>query len=129
MSCDVESSGNGKLDGNWRIASIDTLATGGTADYSGKLIYWAVQHKLLSLYDSDDQLPHFLLRFNHNGDTLKVYEPYYYNREEGDEKVEDAAVLNPYGIHALEENFMVEALSSSKMIIRSETLRIKFNKW
>jgi hypothetical protein len=129
LSCDIESSGNGKLDGNWRIASIDTLATGRMADYSNKLIYWAFQNNLLSLYDTNGEESHILMRFNHTGDTLKLYEPYLYDREKGDIKLEDKTVLKDYGITSLEENFFVEALSGSKMVLRSGTLRIKFKKW
>lgn len=42
-SCNVETSGNGSLDGFWHLERVDTLATGGTTDYSSGYVFWGVQ--------------------------------------------------------------------------------------
>lgn len=127
-SCDIESSGNGKLDGNWRIVSIDTLSNSRQSDYSSRLTFWAVQHDLLYLYDTDGAAQRCLMRFDHTDDTLRVFNPYLYDRDNGDVELDNAELLMPYGINKIDEKFIVEALSSSKMILKSDMLRVKFIK-
>ncbi len=45
-SCNVETSDNGPLDGFWHLERVDTLATGGTTDYSSGYVFWGVQKDL-----------------------------------------------------------------------------------
>lgn len=129
-ACDLETSGNGKLDGFWHLESVDTLS-GGFNDLSQKRIFWAFQKDLLELSDKDYVLSHCLMRFNRDGGALKLSDPYLYDREsgEGDHPLMDAAVLNPYGINAIETTFTVEKLSSSKMVLNDGTLRLYFTKF
>ena len=49
MSCDLETSDNGKLDGFWHLERIDTLATGRALDMSGEKVFWSFQVNLLQL--------------------------------------------------------------------------------
>lgn len=127
-ACSLESSDNGDLDGMWRLTAVDTLATNGTKDMEGTRLYWSVQAKLLQLDDKNNTNISLLLRFEHTGNTLRLYEPYIYNRLEGDKPLNDVTLLAPYGINALEESCEVEALSSSKMILKTPSLRLKFKK-
>ena len=94
----------------------------------GTRLYWSVQAKLLQLDDKNNTSISLLLRFEHTGNTLRLYEPYIYNRLEGDKPLNDVTLLAPYGINALEESCEVEALSSSKMILKTPSLRLKFKK-
>ena len=64
-SCDIETSGNGKLDGYWHMTAVDTIATGGTADLSQKRLFWGVQHKLINLSDRDNLAYNIWMRFEH----------------------------------------------------------------
>ena len=43
MSCDLETSDNGKLDGFWHLEKVDTIATGGVCDMSKEFVFWSVQ--------------------------------------------------------------------------------------
>jgi hypothetical protein len=124
-SCELETSGNGDLDGYWHLVTVDTLSTGGTANLKDSVVYWAVQHKLLQLSGTHGR---FLLRFNHTADTLALSEPYTYDREDGDKPVEDATVLKPFGINSLNARFLIEKLNGSKMILSNDVVRLYFKK-
>lgn len=52
MSCDLETSDNGKLDGFWHLERIDTLATGRALDMSGEKVFWSFQVNLLQLQEA-----------------------------------------------------------------------------
>ncbi|SDZ83522.1 Lipocalin-like domain-containing protein [Segatella bryantii] len=127
-SCTLETSDNGDLDGFWHLEAIDTLATGGHHDLSDQKLFWGVEHKLIALQGSDFR---FYFRFTYTGDSLKLFSPYinhwHQDKEDGgDIPVDDPEILRPYGIQNLEENFAVEALSGSKMILRSKELKLYF---
>lgn len=127
-SCELETSGNGKLDGMWKLVSVDTLSTSGVRAMSGERIFWSFQHKLLQLDDKSGSCQSVLFRFEHNGGSLRLYDPYLYDRDNGDAPVTDTGALAPFGISSLEENYTVESLSGSKMVLRSENLRLNFRK-
>ena len=127
--CDIETSGNGDLDGYWSLRRIDTLATAGTADVSERRIFWSVQHDLLQTDDHTHAHISCLFRFQHTGNTLMVSSPYYYGRIEGDQPVEDVEALRPFGINAIPETFTIDKLNSSDMVLRSETLTLYFRKY
>ena len=60
---EIETSGNGDLDGFWNLTQVDSTATGVTADVHEQRLFWSVQHKLLQLSDYQNQNPMCLLRF------------------------------------------------------------------
>lgn len=128
-SCELETSSNGHLDGYWHMVSVDTLATGGTCDMSEKRMFWAVQAKLLQLFNRDNALaPSFFMRFDHGDGTLRLYAPYEDKRSEGDIEVTEPTPLRPFGISATDETFKVEQLSGSHMVLTGATLRLSFRK-
>lgn len=138
VSCTIESSKNGDLDGFWHLERIDTLATGKTSDYSEKRIFWGIEHKLLYVKDADAGTRGYLLRFEQTSDSLKLSSPYKFNWHEdqgsdeepgGDIPVKNVEPLRPFGLNALEEKFAKEALDGSKMILRSKTLRLYFKRF
>ena len=53
MSCEIETSGNGDLDGFWHLVRVDTLSTGGMCDMSGRRVFWSVQVGILNATDYD----------------------------------------------------------------------------
>ena len=133
-SCTLETSDNGKLDGFWHLVSEEVLSADTTIDLSGQRIFWGVEYKLLNVSDKDGVYGDYYLRFNHDGDSLRVYSPYKNNWHEngedgGDITVEDASVLLPFGISALDETFLVEQLGSSKMVLKSSAYRLRFKKF
>ncbi len=125
-SCTLETSKNGKLDGMWQLYSLDSLDNGTTVDMRSSHVFWAVQVRLLEARNRDVRI---LLRFNHSGDSLFLYDPYTNDRDLSDVKVTDAAKLAPLGINNLEEHFAVKALNSSNMVLEAPTLRLYFRKY
>ena len=69
-----------------------------------------------------------LFRFEHSGDTLRLYSPYIYDRINGDVVLTDVIMLMPFGVNALDETFSVETIDGGKMVLRSEDLRLRFRK-
>lgn len=134
-SCTLEASHNGNLDGLWHIESIETTtvdtstgeSTTQTNDLSEQYLFWAVQAKMLLLQNKSTG-QQYILRFKHENGTLKVYEPYLYDRTNGDKPLEKADEMIPFGITSLETVFTVEHLSSSKMILSVGKTRICFRK-
>lgn len=129
-SCELETSGNGDLDGFWHLVQVDTLQTGGVKDTSKDLFFWSFQVNLLQFSDRSYHIPIYMARFNHENGQLKVTQPCLYNRDEGNEMVteENVNVISPYGLNALEEIFRVEELSGSRMTLSNGTLRLYFKK-
>lgn len=127
-ACEIESHSNGKLDGFWHLTAIDTLATGGTCDMSSQKMFWSVQSKLLELSDRSSS-EKIIFSFRHADDSLYLTEPRVSDRRLGDPEIENVSKLSPYGVNKLEETFAVEALDGSKMILKSETLRLKLKRF
>lgn len=128
VSCDMETSDNGELDGFWHMVKADTLSTGGTCDMSGKRIFWGIQSNLLNVADYDGSSSGYMLHFEYTGTTLRTYDAYKNNRAAGDIKVEDHSLLSPFGINALDETFNIERLGSSRMTLATDSLKLEFRK-
>lgn len=127
-SCELETSGNGKLDGMWHLVSVDTLETSGVRDMSGDRIFWSFQNRLLELDDKTGANNSILFRFEMSDGVLKLHDPYIYDRENGDMPLTNIIMLSPFGVNELNEDFTVEGLDGGKMILCSNNLRLKFKK-
>ena len=130
-SCEIESSDNGKLDGFWQLATVDTLATGGSADLTATGLTWSFQGRLLQLREvtMKSKFDNILCRFSHNGNKLTVNNPAHVDREKGDPIVENVDDLRPFGINNLEETFTVVTLSNKIMVLKSDHLQLNFRKY
>ncbi len=138
-SCEIESSDNGKLDGYWHLERVDTLATGGTTDYSNQLAFWGAQLHLIGLRDQGDGThQRYYLRFRQTADSLnitKAYEDHWHEDNQNGEEGGDIPVEEPtsdlryYGINNLPEGFAKERLDGSRMVLRSKTLRLTFRRF
>lgn len=128
-SCELETSNNGALDGYWRLQQVDTLQTNGTADLSAQRLFWSVQGKILMLNDLDYRYPECVMEFEHRGGRLTLRKPLISDRAKGDSVIGDAQILHPYGIRRLDEQFEVERLDGSRMVLRGEQLRLVFTKF
>ena len=135
MSCELETSDNGNLDGFWQLYASDTLRTsdgrpGGSADMreSGKT--WAFQGRIMMLRQ-DDGFHHMevICKFEHEGQLLRVYDPHFSNREIDDPPIDDPEMLFPYGLHALDNRLQVVTLSKDWLVVQSDELRLKFRKY
>ena len=127
-ACEIESHDNGKIDGFWHLEHIDTLATGGTLDVSNEKLFWSVQVRLLEVSNKTTGAK-YIFSFRQANVSLYLSNPLVSDRIKGDPEVEDVKVLAPYGINSLDETFAVEAIDGKKMILRSETLRLKLKKF
>ncbi len=135
MSCELETSDNGNLDGMWQLYAADTLRTpdgtpGGSADMrqSGKV--WAFQGRIMMLRQSDGfHHMEVICKFEHEGQWLRVYDPHFSNREIDDPRIDDPETLFPYGLHALDNRLQVQTLSKNWLEVQTDELRLKFRKY
>ena len=121
-SCDIEHIDNGKLDGLWKLQVIDSLSNHVSVDMSASNLSYAIQGNLL-------QLGRVYFRFDHQGDSLILHDPYV-NSFDVSETLIDISLVTPFGINNIpREAFYVDELSRSKMVLRSEFLRLHFEKY
>ena len=138
-SCNIETSDNGPLDGFWHLEQVDTLATGGTTDYSSGYVFWGVQKDLIYIKDSSNSsVGAYYLRFNQTQDSLHITKIYLdhghednpYHEQGGDIPVEAIdRNLRFFGLNALPEHFKKEAINGNRMILSTKKLRLKFKKF
>lgn len=132
VSCDLETSGNGDLDGYWQMSQVDTLATGGVADTRESLIYWGIQGNLLQIRYSENNLylgEGLLFRFEKKKPLLTLSSPMVHHLYETDEPIDDVEVLKPFGIYRLEEVFSIDRLDDKYMVLTNDVLRLHFRKY
>ena len=121
-SCDIEHIDNGKLDGLWKLQAMDSLSNQVTVDMNWSNLSYAIQGNLL-------QLGRVYFRFDHQGDSLILHDPYV-NSFDVSETLIDISLVTPFGINNIpREAFYVDELSRSKMVLRSEFLRLHFEKY
>lgn len=126
----LETSDNGKLDGYWQLARIDTLANGAETDMTGSKVFWGVQGSFFTMLDTHQSTSYgYMFRFKHTGDSLFLYDGRANHREVSDSLLTNVDVLRPLGVNSLMEHFCVEQLSSSRMVLRDEMLRLHFRKF
>lgn len=124
----AESSHNGKLDGYWKLAAIDTLATGGQTDLHNQSLFMAVQGTIMMLNNIDNGTG-YIFQFNHADGHLKIYDARVNDREGGDPQLTSSDNLKSFGFSELEEDFTVEELTGGKLILNDGTLRLHFIKF
>ena len=132
VSCELETSGNGELDGYWQMSQVDTLETGGIADTRESLIYWGVQGNLIQIRYSENHVylgEGLLFRFDNKNSFLTLSSPVIHHLYETDEPVDDVEILKPYGIYHLEEKFSIEQLDKSSMVLINDVLRLHFRRY
>ncbi len=131
-ACHFEMSDNGALDGFWQMHTIDTLATGHSADMRQVGIYWSVQMNMLTISDKQQKL-RYLFRFQHDNDALRLYDPrcsLYTNEDERvDSAVTDVADLQRLGLLSLDEQLQVLELNHSRMVLANSLYRMHFRKY
>ena len=129
ISCDLDTSSNGKLDGYWRVVSIDTVETGGTMHLDDRLIFWAVQNKLLQFYDRELKTRSYILRFEKINSKWRLYEPRYHKAQSEDIDVENPEAMKIYGMWNTDQTYEILSLGSDKMILESEGIRLNFKRY
>ena len=128
-SCTLETSDNGDLDGYWKLCSVDTLATGGSCDFTDKSTFWSVQHHLLTVRDNSDPLAEYIFRFDLTKDSLHLYEAKQYIKDTGDTLVTNPRVIAPFGVNAVDVTFHIDQLSSRYMQLTNKNYHLRFKKF
>lgn len=133
VSCELETSDNGDLDGFWHLTTVDTLANAVQTDMVSQKVFWSFQKDLLQLRgstDSEKELQEFYLRFVLKDDQLLLSDIHLRDREKDDPQVDEATLplIYIYGIRQLQETFKVLRLNNKEMIIQNNTLRLRFTK-
>jgi hypothetical protein len=135
FSCDLEMSGDGTYDGNWQLRTMENLATGEKTDMSHSYIYWGIEGNLLQVRDIDNKdyqdsrgliIFFSLTRKDHH---FLLREPYHSITKDHLEPIEDITMLMPLGINGTTEDFLVETHTSSTLVLKSETVRMRFRKY
>ena len=129
VSCTLEVSDNGDLDGYWQLTRVDSLVTGNSADMRETGIFWAVSYEMLVTRSTKQPMGEVIFEFQHTADSLFLTNPYVLYRDSSDIKVTDVNYLRRFGVNSLDEKFHVLQLSSSKMVLESELLRLYLRKY
>ena len=127
VGCELETTGNGDLDGYWHLEQVDTLSSQRSVDYGQARIFWSIQFKLLQLSDLENNT--IIYNLVYDNQQLTLANPYMFDRADGDTLVTDVEVLRRYGVNALQENMKVVSLQSDRMVLESPVLRLHFKKY
>lgn len=143
--CEMHSSDNGDLDNWWYLRQVDDISKGSSEDYIEKKVFWSYIGKIMQTEGGD--AGKFFFRFEQKGGTLRIYEPRYNSRGNGDplldpsieadkKKIDRSLPIQGINLKqrsdgSLEETFTIEQLNSDKMVLLNEdkTLRLHFEAW
>jgi len=132
-SCELETSDNGDLDGNWQLLSIDTLKTNGINNVKDKQIFYAVQFHLVNIYalniKNEYITPKSFFHFSQTCDSLILYSADITQNDTYAHKDSFLTGLRPLGINSLEEHFKIETLNSKSIVLKSKELRLNFRRF
>ena len=127
VSCKMDTSHNGDLDGYWKLTSIDSLTIGTTCDYTNRSIFWSVQKNLMNVRDNAGG-KEYVFRFEQTDSSLTIYNGQIYDKLRGNEFVEDMSELSPFGINSQPAHYVIDHLSSRRMTLHDDQLRLNFKK-
>ena len=129
--CDKDNQDNGNLEGFWQITQMYAVYSSSLpgTDMRQSGLTWSFQGKLLELRDVTDHQKDIVMSFEHKGGKLRVYNPYFVERDSDDIQITDASPLKSYGISQTDDTFEVVELSSDKMILSDQIFTITFRKY
>ena len=101
---------------------------------SQEYYFWAVQGKLLHVRNTEDPYTGYFFRFRQTADSLVLSQPHsngghQSGNDDGDIPITDVKDLRRYGVNSLEEHFHKDQLSSSRLILSTDKLRLYFKKF
>lgn len=114
--CDREDASNGHLEGFWQM-----LPSSG--------ITWSFQGHILELRDVNKVHQDIVMSFSREGDRLKLTAPYRVDRDSDDVALQDAELLQPYGINDTSVEFRIVELTSRRMVLDDSAVRLEFRKY
>ena len=129
--CDKENSDNGNLEGFWQMTEMYAVYSSSLpgTDMRQSGLTWSFQGKLLELRDVNDRQKDIVMSFEHKDGKLRVYNPYFVERDSDDIQITDASPLRPYGISQTDDTFEVVELSSNQMILKDLIFTLTFRKY
>ena len=128
-SCEIETSGNGKLDGNWQLRQIDTLTTNGICDMSYSYIYWGIETDLLQVRDIDSDNLKIFFHIEQHADTLILLNPYQVISKSELKALENDSLRQPLGIDGTEDHYLIEKVSNGSLLLKNQRYRLQFRKY
>ena len=144
-SCEMHSSDNGDLDNWWYLRQIDDLTADTQEDVVAKKVFWGYIGNMM--HTEGGGAGRFFFRFEHSGNTLRIYDARYDAKKSGDPLLDPTVSddkdkidndLPKQGIHLrqnsdgkLEETFTVEHIDGETMTLVNEdnTYRLHFEAW
>ena len=127
--CEIETYDNGGIDGYWKLSEIDSISNGKELNLSDKSIFWAIQAKFIVVQNNNKDTDKIYLRFDYSGDSLTTHSPMFYDKLNGNIKINDISELKEYGINKLEESFFIENMTNKNLILKSDIVYLKFKKF
>ncbi len=122
-------------EGHWQLTEI-ALADGTDAhNVKADGIYWRMQLNVLQIISTGIPIEtnpgEVIAKFNVSDGVLHLYEIYHSEREADIliTEADDALTLKPYGITAPTEDYHIDHLSSSSLVLTSATRRLSFRKF
>lgn len=111
-ACELETSGNGDLDGLWQLSLQDSVGTTVVQDMRQSGVYWAVQVRLLEIKGGPQS---GCYRFKRADGRLKLY----------------SAELDKEGHEATTPlyDYRVMKLNGSSMVLEDEKVKLTFRKY
>lgn len=134
-SCEMEMSSNGVLDGYWQMTEMQWKGCDRATDMRDSGVYWAVEFKLLeinSLKNKPGYPRRYICRFEHTGETLRVFEPRVELHDISDTLVtaaSDKKELRESGLHDADVTYAIIQLTSDRMELKSDSVRMVFRKY
>lgn len=126
-SCHVETQPHGDLYGYWHLEAVDTV--GGTScDMGERRFFWSFENKLVECADRNGGSLPVVMRFEREGDSLFFDKPFFSDRPNGDPPVADVAAMQYYGLQTLRPRLRIELLSSDRMMLSQQRIRLSFRK-
>ena len=127
QGCDIETSSKGNLYGYWHLCRIDTIGAG-ECDMTQKKAFWAIQANVVEITDREYVFPQVIFSFKQQNDSLLLSNPLLKDRYNQDPKFEDVSQLAFYGIDTLNPEYFIEILSSDKMTLANDKVKLYFKK-
>jgi hypothetical protein len=131
--CNIETSDNGDLDGNWQLMEVHYFDNDSTANTKDSKIFLAFQFSLIRINGSintKSDYDYIISRFEHTGDSL-ILNNFYYNSRAHDSLVTDTSTRDfvTIGVEGNEAHFYIEQLNSKTMILHSDFSRIRLRRF
>ena len=126
-SCEIEITGNGKLEGNWQLREIDTLATNKTCNMSKSNIYWGIEGDIVQVR-SIDKNQKFLFHLEQKENSMTISKPYYVQTKDYLTAVESDTLLTSIGINGLQVSYHISHKGNT-LILTDHLLRLHFRKY